>query len=178
MEAILNINEKKESNNGSTLSMVLSKILETYECHSIRVLCDNEILLINEESERMTTTNFKAKSRNGQEIEIITKFIDRGEDDIPSMNDGYIPLINFKQTTNNNYISRVSGGPTIKYCMKVEQFKIIYQKLEQGIPIFTMTLMTLNDIVNIPITLTDGKQIDVTIRKIENNKYVITDIHL
>jgi hypothetical protein len=72
------------------------------------------------------------------------------------------------------YIGEVNFSPP-KNTMTVEIFKIIYQKFKFGISQFTIP--SNDSLVTIPIML-DGEQIDITIERVGNNKYVVTKIDL
>ena len=168
----IRVNESNaDSYSSSTTISQLVAFLSDYEskCHNMTVLVEDQVLSINENDESIYNLSFEAKSRNGLKVEIITKFIDKVEDNLRES----IPLIRFQGI--RKYIKEIKNNYSSIYFINVEQLKKIYQHFEKSIPLFTMPIEV--EIVTIPITL-DGIQIDITIKKICQNQYVVTEIDI
>ncbi len=165
------VNESNaDSHSSSTTISQLVAFLSDYEskCHNMTVLVEDQVLSINES---IYNLSFEAKSRNGLKVEIITKFIDKVDDNLRES----IPLIRFKGTNLRKYIGIVSNSSPVIYYISIKQLKMIYQHFERIISLATIPIE--NSVVTIPITL-DGIQIDITIKKVDQNKYVVTEIDI
>lgn len=172
MNANSDFNGVNESNsdsyNGSTLSQIVA-FLENYSFHTMTIIIDNQVLPVNGNDESIYNLSFEAKSRNGLKVEIITKFIDKVDENLRES----IPLIRFQGI--RKYVKVIKHYSSSIYHINVEQLKKIYQHFEKTIPLFTMPIE--DEIVIIPITL-DGIQIDITIKKVGQNQYVVTEIDI
>ncbi len=156
-------------NDSTTISQIVA-FLENYSFHTMIVIVDNQVLpvYVNGNDEGIHNLSFRAESRNGLKVEIITQFIDKVDDNLRES----IPLIKFRGI--RKYVKVINTySPT--YLINVKQLKMIYQHFEKIIPLATIPIE--NSVVTIPITL-DGIQIDITIKKIGQNQYVVTEIDI
>ncbi len=171
----IRVNESNaDSYSSSTTISQLVAFLSDYESkyHNMTVLVEDQVLSINENDESIYNLSFEARSRNGLKVKITTKFIDKDYDNLKES----IPLIRFKGTNLCKYdIGIGSNSSPVIYHISIKQLKKIYQHFEKSIPLFTMPIE--DEIVTIPITL-DGIQIDITIKKICQNQYVVTEIDI
>lgn len=166
------VNESNaDSHSSSTTISQLVAFLSDYEskCHNMTVLVEDQVLSINENDESIYNLSFEARSRNELKVKITTKFIDKDYDNLRES----IPLIRFRGI--RKYVKSINGYYSPKYFISVKQLKKIYQHFEKTIPLFTMPIE--DEIVTIPITL-NGIQIDITIKKIGQNQYVVTEIDI